>query len=134
MEEVNLGFIEVESFTEKLYLEVYGKYQNFKPTKNDTIADLLLFIGGFSIIAGKTKNYFKAFKVFDDKQSNKYANFDSIPIIFQLTKWAHKNKKVNYSNEILNGLIRCLLGLVDEKDKEIVYKFLNKSYNFINSD
>ena len=93
-----------------------------------------MFIGGFSIIAGKTKNYFKAFKVFDDKQSNKYANYDSIPIIFQLSKWAHKNKKVNYSNEILNGLIRCLLGLVDENDSEIVNKFLNKSYNFINSD
>ena len=74
VDEIIGGFEDARKVVKKIYNEVFLKTQNFKPTINDTIADLLAYIGALCENNGKEFAYEKAFSI--DNTTTTYKLFD----------------------------------------------------------
>lgn len=129
--EIILGFNEVKENTEKLYQNVFNLFKEFKPTINDVLADVLAFISGFAIVNKYENTFEKVFKINVKVFGGKYLDCKSVPLIFKLCDWANKNKNYDCTLNVLNGLIRSLMGFNIE-NSNIVYQFLNSSVEFLN--
>ncbi len=93
---------------------------------------MLAFVSGFAKL-NKFENVFeKVFKISVKTFNGKYTDLKGVPLIFKLCVWASKNKNYDCSLQVLNGIIRCLMGF-DLQNSNIVYDFLNSSVEFLKS-
>ncbi len=107
--EVISGFEEARKVLNNLYNNVFNN--GFKPSLNDVVVDLLAYLGVKAEECGKKADYFKAFNIDASRFADRYRNSGYIPLCFKISVWADKNRGLNSSIEILNGLLRSLFAL-----------------------
>ncbi len=107
--EVVSGFEEARKVINDLYKTVFNK--EFKPCLNDVVADLLAYLGVKAEECGKKADYYRAFNIDTSRFADRYRTFNYIPLCFKISVWADRNKGLNSSIEILNGLLRSLFAL-----------------------
>lgn len=114
VDEIIGGFEDARKVVKKIYNEVFLKTSNFKPTINDTVADLLAYIGALAEINGKENSYEKAFSIKPTTFAGKYKEKTYIPYAVKLCVWVDKNKGFNETYKLLDGILRSLFSLLKE--------------------
>ncbi len=119
--EVIGGFEECRSVINRLYKTVFNS--SFTPTLNDVVADLLAYIGAKAEEYYKEQEYLKAFGVETSRFADRYRQKSYLPLCFKISVWADKNKGLNETVELLNGLLRTLFAFnVSESEVKTVEK------------
>ena len=110
------GFEEAKGQIKNLYDTIFGYGDKFKPTYQDTVGDLLSYIGGLSTKLNANSEYTRVFGVDTANLCGKYLENDYIPYAFKISVWSYKNKAKNNVYNLLNGLIECLFALAYKFD------------------
>ncbi len=119
--EVVDGFEEARGIINGLYKTVFNS--SFKPSLNDVTADLLAYVGVKAQEADRACEYKEAFSVEPSMFASRYREKGYVPLCFKISVWADKNKGLNSTVEILNGLLRSLFALfVSKNEAETVEK------------
>ena len=119
--EVIGGFEEARSVINGLYKTVFNS--SFTPTLNDVVADLLAYIGAKAEEYNKQQEYLKAFGIETSRFADRYRQKSYIPLCFKISVWADKNKNLNETVELLNGVLRTLFAFnVSDSEVEMVKK------------
>ena len=107
--EVVDGFEEARSALKGIYKIALN--ETFKPSLNDATVDLLAYVGARAEAYGKSEEFKKAFGVDVSRFSERYRQNDYLPIAFKISVWADKNKGLDKTVEILNGILQSLFAL-----------------------
>ncbi len=106
-----------ESLINDLYKTVFSKSSNFKPTRNETIGDLLIYLGYRAKSVGVYENFKKIFKISlnDDnlRSSDMY-----VPIIIKLTVYLDKKQDIGYTKKTVSYLLKTILYLFDDTNDD----------------
>ena len=109
----------LESLINDLYNKVFSKSPNFKPTKNQTIGDLLIYLGYRAKAVGVYEKFKQVFKITlneDDVRSKD----NYLPIAIKLTVYLDKKQDKGYTKQVVTYLLKTLLNLFeDSSDKSI---------------
>jgi hypothetical protein len=109
----------LESLINDLYNKVFSKSPNFKPTKNHTIGDLLIYLGYRAKAIGVYEKFKQVFKITlneDDVRSKD----NYLPIAIKLTVYLDKKQDKGYTKQVVTYLLKTLLNLFeDSSDKSI---------------
>ncbi len=93
-------FLSVENIVQKMYLEVFSKTPEFKPTFETVMGDIILYLSKKLSLKNADNSFNDHFgltgKVISDKYSNGY-----IPYALKLSKWCSDNGKMSISDELL---------------------------------
>ncbi len=93
-------FLSVENIVQKMYLEVFSKTPEFKPTFETVMGDIILYLSKKLSLKNADSSFNDHFgltgKVVSDKYSNGY-----IPYALKLSKWCSDNGKMSVSDELL---------------------------------
>ena len=108
------GFEDARLVLKKIYNEVFSRHTNFKPTLNDTVADLLSYLGAIAEFNGKEKAYEKAFGVDVSRLPARYKDKGYIPYAIKISVWVDKNKGYNETPKLLDGILRSLFSLLNK--------------------
>ena len=107
----------------KVLKSVYDKVLNeaFKPSLNDATVDMLAYIGARAKLYNKGQEFLKAFGVDVSRFADRYNDVNYLPIAFKISVWADKNKGLDCTIDILNGLLQTLFAFnVGKSESEIV--------------
>ncbi len=119
--EVIGGFEVARKVIKGLYKTVFNS--SFNPSENDVVADLLAYIGAKAEEYQKAEEYLTAFGVETSRFANRYREKSYIPLCFKISVWADKNKNLNETIELLNGVLRALFAFnVSESEVKTVEK------------
>lgn len=136
--EVVSGFEEAKVQIKDLYDSIFGYGDNFKPTYQDTLGDLLSYLGGLAYKLGAEKNYTEVFGVNVNSLNDRYYSVSYIPYAIKIAVWAYKNKDKKNVLTILNGIVRCAYAFaykLNENDiEDKVYKAVLSVIEFIESN
>ena len=124
--EIIEGFEEARGVIKKLYKEVFN-VESFKTTIDDTVADLLAYLGVKAKELGFEREYLDAFSLETISFADRYRDKNYLPLAFKLSVWADKNKNLNESLELLNGLLRSLFAFNCDKKEEEMVKIIKNS-------
>ncbi len=102
-----------ESIVSELYEKVFSKSPNFKPTKNQTIGDLLIYIGYRAKSVGVYEKFKQQFKV-DLNEDNVRSNENYIPNAIKLCVYVDKKQDECYTKKIVGYLLKTILYLFDD--------------------
>ena len=91
-QELILGFNEAKNQIKNLYDTIFGYGDKFKPTYQDTVGDLLSYLGGIAYRLGNEKNYTEVFGVSVSSLNDKYYTVSYVPYAIKIAVWAYKNK------------------------------------------
>lgn len=93
-------FLSVENIVQKMYVEVFSKTPEFKPTFETTMGDIILYLSKKLSLKNAESAFNSHFgltgKVIAEKYSNGY-----IPYALKLSKWLFDNNKMNVIDELL---------------------------------
>lgn len=104
--EVVDGFEEARSVLKEIYVKALN--ETFKPSLNDATVDLLAYVGARAESYGKSEDFKRAFGVDTSRFSDRYRHNDYLPIAFKISVWADKNKNLDKTVELLNGILQAL--------------------------
>ncbi len=108
-----------ESLINDLYNDVFSKSSNFKPTKNQTIGDLLIYLGYRAKSVGVYENFKKAFKITLNEDAVRSSE-NYLPLAIKLTVYLDKKQDQGYTKKVVSYLLKTILHLFeDESDKAI---------------
>ncbi len=112
--------------------------KDFKPSLNDVVADLLAYLGVKAEECGKKADYYKAFNIDTSRFADRYRSLSYIPLCFKISVWADKNKGLNSSIEILNGLLRSLfafsVNVSESESVKTVSNLLSSLIKYLNDE
>ncbi|MBQ9782017.1 MAG: hypothetical protein IJW26_02415 [Clostridia bacterium] len=114
----------LESLINDLYSKVFSLSPNFRPTKNQTIGDLLIYLGYRAKAVGvyeKFKNVFKITLNEDDVRSKD----NYVPIAVKLTVYLDKKKDEGYTKQVVSYLLKSLLYLFEDNSDEVISLTVN---------
>ena len=117
-------FKNAENLITKLYSEIFNKTENFKPTKNQTIGDLLIYFGIKAKSLGIYQKFVTEYKVEVDTDTVR-ENETYIPYAVKLTVFVDKKFKTSYSKKLVEYLLMALLYL--DSDNEALVKEIPNS-------
>jgi hypothetical protein len=136
--EVVSGFEEAKLQIKDLYDTIFSYGDNFKPTYQDTLGDLLSYLGGLAYKLGAEKSFSEVFGINVNTLNDRYYSVSYIPYAIKIAVWAYKNKGKNNVLTILNGIVRCAYAFaykLNENDiEDRVYKTVLSVIEFIESN
>ena len=136
--EVVSGFEEAKTQIKDLYDTIFGYGDNFKPTYEDTLGDLLSYLGGLAYKLGAEKNYTEVFGINVNTLNDRYYSVSYIPYAIKIAVWSYKNKGKNNVLTILDGIVRCAYAFaykINENDiEDKVYKTVLSIIEFIENN
>ncbi len=118
--EVVSGFEESKEQIKDLYDSIFGYGDRFKPTYQDTLGDLLSYLGGIAYKFGSESDYTKTFGVSVSGLNDKYYSQSYIPYSIKIAVWAYKNKDKKNVLSILNGIVRCAYAFAYQLDENLI--------------
>ncbi len=107
------NFKQCESLINELYEKVFSKSPNFKPTKNETIGDLLIYLGYRAKSVGVYENFKNVYKIslIDD---NFRSNENYVPNAIKLCVYVDKKQDKGYTKKVVGYLLKAILYLFDD--------------------
>ncbi len=121
-------FKNAENLIIKLYSEIFSKTENFKPSKNQTIGDLLIYFGIKAKGLDLYQKFVTEYKVEIENDSVRESE-NYIPYAVKLTVFVDKKYNTSYSKKLVEYLLMALLYL--DGDNESVVKDIPSSLNAI---
>ena len=114
-----------ENLISELYEKVFSKSPNFKPTKNQTIGDLLIYLGYRAKSVGVYEKFKKVFKVVLNEDAVRSSE-NYIPSAIKLAVYVDKKQDECYTKTIVSYLLKTVLYLFDDiNDDNVVSLTVN---------
>ncbi len=107
--EVIGGFEETRRVLKEIYLKALN--EAFKPSLNDATVDLLAFIGAKADSYNRSMEFKDTFGVDSSRFAERYRDNSYVPIAFKISVWADKNKGLDKTIDLLNGILQTLFAL-----------------------
>ncbi len=96
-----------------MYEKIFSKSQNFKPTRSETIGDLLIYLGYRAKSVGVYENFKQVFKVsLNEDKVRSSENY--VPNAIKLTVYVDKKQSKCYTKKIVSYLLKAILYLFDD--------------------
>lgn len=123
--EVVGGFEEARRVLKEIYAKALN--ETFKPSLNDATVDLLAYVGCKAESYGRSSEFVKAFGVDTNRFADRYRQNSYLPIAFKISTWADKNKGLDLTVDLLNGLLQTLFALNASKSEVKTVEIVKES-------
>lgn len=111
-------FLSIENIVQKMYIEVFSKTPEFKPTFETVMGDIILYLSKKLSIKNAEDSFNSCFGLTGKQVANKYLN-GYIPYALKLSKWCSDNGKMSISDELLFAISTVYLECVKLSGVEI---------------